>query len=125
VLDLSYLSLTDALPLAADLLAPDGDILALFKPLFEIDNSEARRTGRIQDATLIVSALHRVLDVGNQIGVQPKGVGKLALRPRYGVSEYFLHFAAGAGGEIWRYNTETLTGIVTSTGIGKEQEDMP
>src|SRR5579859_7423477 len=36
-LDLSYLSLTKALPLAAPLLAPAGHILALLKPLFEVE----------------------------------------------------------------------------------------
>src|SRR5712691_9338213 len=37
-LDLSYLSLTQALPLAAPLLTPGGRILALFKPLFEVES---------------------------------------------------------------------------------------
>ena len=122
-LDLSYLSLTDALPPAASLLAPGGDLLALFKPLFEVDDAEARRTGRIPNDRLIVLALQRVLDVGSRIRVRPIGAAKLALRPRHGVSEYFLHFAAGADAETWRYTTDTLTDIIADAGIGKQQEE--
>src|SRR5947209_1984001 len=39
-LDLSYLSLTAALPIAATLLASQGQILALLKPLFEVESRE-------------------------------------------------------------------------------------
>src|SRR6266567_2065840 len=55
-LDLSYLSLTRALPIAAHLLEPEGEILALLKPLFEVDSAAARRTGHIEDPALLVAA---------------------------------------------------------------------
>jgi len=63
-LDLSYLSLTRALPVATALLTPEGQILALVKPLVEVANSEARRTGQIEDSTLLVTALQQVIDAG-------------------------------------------------------------
>ncbi len=93
-LDLSYLSLVQALPIATHLLAPEGDILALFKPLFEVESVEARRSGQITDVGLLVAALQRATAAGVAAGLEPRGVAKLALQPRHGVHEYFLHFAA-------------------------------
>ena len=68
-LDLSYLSLTAALPLAAHLFTAHGEVLALFKPLFEVDDPEARRTGRVDDPKVLVEALRRVLDSGQRVGL--------------------------------------------------------
>jgi 23S rRNA (cytidine1920-2'-O)/16S rRNA (cytidine1409-2'-O)-methyltransferase len=88
-LDLSYLSLTQALPIAAKLLAPAGEVLALLKPLFEVDDAQARRSGQVDDPALLVVALRRVLGAGATAGLMPLGAVKLALRPRHGVAEFF------------------------------------
>ena len=90
-LDLSYLSLTKALPLAAEILAPAGEIVALLKPLFEVESAAARRSGQVDDAALLVAALHQVLAAGAAAGLTPLGAAKLALRPRHGVAEFFVH----------------------------------
>ena len=123
-LDLSYLSLTDALPQAVKLLAPAGDILALFKPLFEVDDAGARRTGHIQDSSSVVSAFLRVLEVGSRVGLRPIGAAKLALRPRNGVSEYFLQFSASTDKEAWQYDERSLAGLIAGPGVGNENEDL-
>lgn len=121
-LDLSYLSLTTALPQAAPLLAAGGDVLTLFKPLFEVADAAARRTGAVDDPALVVAALARVLDAGSAVGLHPTGAAKLALRPRHGVHEYFLHFTQTPAAP-WVYNQTTLTTLVASPGIGSEEED--
>lgn len=118
-LDLSYLSLTDALPLAATLLVSGGEILALFKPLFEVKSTIARRTGSIENPVLIVDALHNVLEAGRQTGLHPLGVVKLALRPKHGVQEFFIHLGIGDDAPTWNYDDTTLTSIVDSSGIGR------
>lgn len=120
-LDLSYLSLTKALPLAAPLLAPAGHILALLKPLFEVESAEARRTGQIDDPALLITALRRVLDAGVAIGLQPLGAAKLALQPRHGVTEFFVHFTCDQQQQPWRYDDMTLATIVRDRGIGKTE----
>jgi 23S rRNA (cytidine1920-2'-O)/16S rRNA (cytidine1409-2'-O)-methyltransferase len=121
-LDLSYLSLTVAVPLAAELLSPDGDVLALFKPLFEIDDAEARRTGRAPEATTIVAALRRVLESGRAAGLVVRGAAKLALRPRHGVSEYFLSFAADHRLPERRFDEAALMAVIAEPGIGSDTE---
>src|SRR5437764_9484186 len=127
-LDLSYLSLTMALPIAASVLAPSGDILALLKPLFEVEDPAAGRTGRVDDPALLVDALQRVLAAGTSAGLASLGAARLALRPRHGVVEFFVHFGRNTGRPTWDYDVAALAQIVAGPGIGSvevEDEQAP
>jgi 23S rRNA (cytidine1920-2'-O)/16S rRNA (cytidine1409-2'-O)-methyltransferase len=116
-LDLSYLSLTSALPLASNLIAASGEVLALFKPLFEVDDPVAGRTGRIADTGLIVDALRRVLEAGRSAGLQSLGAVKLALPPRHGVPEYMLYLTNGSERTQRPVSVADLVRIVSGPGI--------
>jgi 23S rRNA (cytidine1920-2'-O)/16S rRNA (cytidine1409-2'-O)-methyltransferase len=121
-LDLSYLSLTRALPLAAALLEPnEGQVLALLKPLFEVESAEARRSGQVDDPALLVTALHRVLDAGAAADLVPQAAAKLALQPRHGVSEFFVFFAHSTARSPFHYDDMTLLKIVEGPGIGSRE----
>ncbi len=122
-LDLSYLSLTQAVPLAATLLAPAGQILALLKPLFEVESTEARRSGQVDDPALLVAALRRVLEAGAGAGLTPLGAVKLALRPRHGVPEFFVYFACDLERQLWRYDNAALVEIIAAPGIGPTEAE--
>src|SRR5579875_398576 len=122
-LDLSYLSLTKALPIAVPLLAPEGHILALVKPLFEVESREARRTGRIDNPELLARALQQVIDAGSACGLTLQGVAKLALQPRHGVQEFFACFVRGADGPACCPDAQTLLAIVNGPGIGRVTPD--
>lgn len=122
-LDLSYLSLTRALPVATALLASEGQILALVKPLFEIKNSEARRTGQINDPMLLVTAIQQVIDTGTVCGLAVQGVAKLALRPRHGVHEFFVSFVRRPGTLSRSYDAQTLLALIEERGIGRTEEE--
>jgi 23S rRNA (cytidine1920-2'-O)/16S rRNA (cytidine1409-2'-O)-methyltransferase len=118
-LDLSYLSLTKALPLAANLLAPEGEILALIKPLFEVESAQARRSGHIDDPLLLVNALQQVLETGRVYGLTVQGVAKLALQPRHGTHEFFASFVRRSGAVSRRYDEQELLAIIEGQGIGR------
>jgi 23S rRNA (cytidine1920-2'-O)/16S rRNA (cytidine1409-2'-O)-methyltransferase len=122
-LDLSYLSLTKALPVATALLAPEGQILVLVKPLFEVGSADARRTGHIDNATLLVEALQQVSEAGRTCGLSTQGIVKLALKPRHGVHEFFASFARRPGVLDWQYDEHTLLDIIQGPGVGKVQEE--
>lgn len=122
-LDLSYLSLTKALPIAAALVEPEGYVLSLLKPLFEVESSEARRSGQIDDPELLVTALRRVLEAGAEAGLDPLGAAKLALKPRHGVTEFFVCFVRSTNHPCWQYDEATLLGIVEGVGIGRGEEE--
>jgi 23S rRNA (cytidine1920-2'-O)/16S rRNA (cytidine1409-2'-O)-methyltransferase len=122
-LDLSYLSLTKALPMAAALVEPEGYVLSLLKPLFEVESPEARRSGQIDDPALLVTALHRVLEAGAAAGLVPLGAAKLALKPRHGVTEFFVCFVLRTKHPCWHYDEGTLLEIIEGAGIGRSEEE--
>ena len=122
-LDLSYLSLTKALPIAAALVEPEGYVLALLKPLFEVESPEARRSGQIDDPALLVTALRHVLEAGAEAGLVPLGAAKLALKPRHGVTEFFVYFVHSTKQAYWHYEEGTLLEIVEGAGIGRGEEE--
>jgi 23S rRNA (cytidine1920-2'-O)/16S rRNA (cytidine1409-2'-O)-methyltransferase len=117
-LDLSYLSLTRALPIAASLLASEGQILALVKPLFEVESSEARRTGHIADPALLVEALRQVVEAGTICRLTLQRIAKLALQPRHGVHEFFASFVRRPGVISHCYDEPSLLAIIQGRGIG-------
>ena len=122
-LDLSYLSLTKALPIAAAQVEPEGYVLALLKPLFEVESPEARRSGQIDDPALLVTALRRVLEAGTGTGLVPLGAAKLALKPRHGVTEFFVSFVRDTSQPCWHYDETLLLAIVEGPGIGRSEEE--
>lgn len=122
-LDLSYLSLTKALPISTALLAPEGQILALIKPLFEVESSEVRRTGHITDPMLLVVALQQVLNAGRASGLAVQGVVKLALQPRHGVHEFFVSLVYSPGVLSHHYDSQTLLSLIEERGIGHTEEE--
>src|SRR6266516_2811992 len=121
-LDLSYLSLTKALPIAARLLESEGEVLALLKPLFEVTSATARRTGYIGDSVLLIAALRRVLQAGAEAGLMPLGIDKLGLRPRHGVTEFFVYFVRGMNCAPWACDDAMLAEIIAGPGIGNTEE---
>jgi predicted rRNA methylase YqxC with S4 and FtsJ domains len=123
LLDLSYLSLTTALPLATRLLAPPGHIIALVKPLFEVASVQARRSGRIEDPVLVRDALRQVIATGEGCGLVVQGVVKLALQPRHGVHEFVIVFGQDVGGAPGVVDLVTLEAIIAGEGIGRRVED--
>jgi 23S rRNA (cytidine1920-2'-O)/16S rRNA (cytidine1409-2'-O)-methyltransferase len=60
VIDVSFISLTLILPPAADLVRPDGVILALIKPQFELRREEVGRGGVVRDAALHEQAVEKI-----------------------------------------------------------------
>ncbi|GHO61282.1 hypothetical protein KSC_001740 [Ktedonobacter sp. SOSP1-52] len=76
------------------LLAPEGQILALVKPLFEVESADARRSGRIDDVALLVEALQQVVEAGRTCGLSIQGIAKLALTPAMVFTNSLLHLFA-------------------------------
>lgn len=120
-LDLSYLSLTQALPLATNLLAAEGQVLALIKPLFEVESAQVRRSGHIDDPMLLIKALQRVLEAGTASGLAVQGLAKLALKSQHGVHEFFASFVRCPGAITRQYDEQALLAIVEGQGIGRTE----
>lgn len=91
VLDLSYLSLKKAVPLASELLVEEGEIVALIKPLFEIEDSEIRRSGVIKDLNIYEDLLFQLYDYFTLEGFSTLGITVSPITGNSGTIEYFIH----------------------------------
>ena len=60
VIDVSFISLTLILPRAFELITPDGMILALIKPQFELQRQDVGRGGIVRDAALHEKARQKI-----------------------------------------------------------------
>jgi len=91
-LDLSYLSLTKALPLCGEIFAGrEGDVVALIKPLFEIDCPDVKRTGVIEDKDTYRTVLQSLCGGFAGQGITVAGLTHSPVTGNSGTYEYFAH----------------------------------
>jgi 23S rRNA (cytidine1920-2'-O)/16S rRNA (cytidine1409-2'-O)-methyltransferase len=79
VIDVSFISLTLILPNAFELVTPNGMILALIKPQFELEASDVGRGGIVRDPALHAKAQEKIrqfiLNAGHEmIGLVPSDI---------------------------------------------------
>lgn len=93
--DLSYLSLVKAVPLYRAIQRGAGELLCLVKPLFEVDDSEARRTGHIASEAYapVLRALYAALSAQPDTAVW--NVTHSPVTGNNGTHEFFLHVGFG------------------------------
>ena len=97
--DLSYLSLREAVPVYRDILKKRGGMLALVKPLFEIRDSEARRSGQIRDEAY-APLLADLSDALNHMeGINVMKVFASPVTGNAGTIEFFFHIRFGGNVE--------------------------
>jgi 23S rRNA (cytidine1920-2'-O)/16S rRNA (cytidine1409-2'-O)-methyltransferase len=90
VADLSFISLRLVLPALAACTVPDGDVVPMVKPQFEVGRERVGKGGVVRDPMLRARA---ILDVAESAGALGLGVAGLAVSPLPGPSgnvEYFL-----------------------------------
>lgn len=93
--DVSYLSLRRAIPYFAAILHGQGELCCLVKPLFEIDDAEARRTGIIADGQYAPLLFDLIRDVNAMPGCAVQGVTHSSVTGNAGTREFFLHVLLG------------------------------
>ena len=93
--DLSYLSLLDAVPLYRAIMGAQGSLLALVKPLFEIEDATARREGHIGESAY-APMLYRLAERLNQQGrTQVINVCASPITGNAGTLEFFFYLEFG------------------------------
>lgn len=97
-LDLSYLSLTKAVPVGFAILHGQGQIVALIKPIFETASAEARRTGEINDPDLLAETLRMLCRTLTAQGAAVLGLTHSPVRGNGGAVEFFAHLRPRADG---------------------------
>jgi 23S rRNA (cytidine1920-2'-O)/16S rRNA (cytidine1409-2'-O)-methyltransferase len=89
VIDVSFISLTLMLSNAIALLKPDGEILALIKPQFELQRSEVGKGGIVRDPRLHQKAQDKIVAFVNDLGHVVAGIAPAAIKGADGNQEFF------------------------------------
>lgn len=93
--DLSYLSLKQAVPILLPLLERPCDLICLVKPLFEVEEAVPRRTGQIDDQAAYIRVLESLVAWAEANGIAVRGVTHSPVRGSGGTVEFFLWLGAG------------------------------
>ncbi len=95
--DLSYLSLRKGVPAFKKIMHEKGELLCLVKPLFEIEDSDARRTGIIDPDSYKAVLLSLIKDLNGQTNTLVANVTNSAVTGNNGTHEFFTHVRFGFG----------------------------
>ncbi|MGI6199423.1 MAG: TlyA family RNA methyltransferase [Christensenellales bacterium] len=113
--DLSYLSLKKAVPIFAGICKTGADLICLVKPLFEVDDMQARRSGVLPDDPETYRAL--LTELGEALIAQGHRILGACPSPVLGHSgtrEFFLRVVTGAGESApdWREQAQAASQAV-------------
>ena len=89
-IDVSFISLTLILPNAFELITPDGMILALIKPQFELQRQDVGRGGIVRDAALHQKAQQRIVNFVESAGHRVAGLFPSPVTGADGNQEFFI-----------------------------------
>lgn len=91
VADLSFISLRTVVAPLASVVQPDGDLLLMVKPQFEVGRRALPRRGVVTDSAQRLGAVLEVARSAADAGLGTVGVGASSLPGQDGNVEYFLH----------------------------------
>jgi 23S rRNA (cytidine1920-2'-O)/16S rRNA (cytidine1409-2'-O)-methyltransferase len=92
-IDVSFISLSQILPVVPALLEPDGKVIALVKPQFEAGRADVGAGGIIRDPLVQDRAVERVKTAGVQVGLEPVALEPSPVTGAEGNREFLLLLA--------------------------------
>ena len=90
VIDVSFISLTLILPKAFELITPNGVMLALIKPQFELQRAEVGRGGIVREAALQEKAQNKIVSFIEKLGQKVIGLAPSVIPGTDGNREFFI-----------------------------------
>ncbi len=93
--DLSYLSLRKAVPVFASIMGGQGELVCLVKPLFEVEDAAARRTGILSENAYYPMLMSLIQDLNAMPGINVQNVTNSPVTGNQGTLEFFLHVRLG------------------------------
>ena len=90
VIDVSFISLTLILPKAFQLITPNGVMLALIKPQFELQRAEVGRGGIVREAALQEKAQNKIVSFIEKLGQKVIGLAPSVIPGTDGNREFFI-----------------------------------
>ncbi len=92
--DVSFISLEKVLPAAFGLLAPNGELVALVKPQFEVGRGAVGKGGVVRDPAQHQAVVSRLARFSVIRGWHVLGVTASPLKGPKGNREFFLHLSS-------------------------------
>lgn len=89
--DLSFISLTLVLPALVPLLSPQGNLLLLVKPQFELQPAQVGKGGIVRDPALYAVVEQRLRDACASLGLQVRSWIDSPIAGGDGNREFFIH----------------------------------
>ena len=90
VVDVSFISLTLILPRAFELITPDGVIIALIKPQFEVQRGDVGRGGIVRDPGLQEKAQQKIVKFAEAANYRVVGLVPSTITGADGNQEFFI-----------------------------------
>lgn len=95
VADLSFISLRTVLPALKAVSKPQGDLMLMVKPQFEVGKDKLGKSGVVRDSQLRIEAVSNVGQAAADLGLGTYGVAASPLPGPSGNVEYFLWLRHG------------------------------
>lgn len=89
-IDVSFISLRLVLPVAAQLLKEDGQLVCLVKPQFEAGREQVGKKGIVRDPAVHRQVIRQVMEYGREAGLFPCGLDFSPVTGAHGNIEYLL-----------------------------------
>jgi 23S rRNA (cytidine1920-2'-O)/16S rRNA (cytidine1409-2'-O)-methyltransferase len=125
VADLSFISLRLVLPALVGCVEPDGDLLVLVKPQFEVGRELVGRGGVVRDPLARAKAIRGVADAAAAIGFGVRGLVQSSLPGPAGNLEYVLWLSASGVPLTAELLDAALTGVTTTFPAASEGDERP
>lgn len=93
VIDVSFISILKILPSVVPLLRPDGSLVVLIKPQFEVGRGEVGSGGVVRDKEKRMKAVDNVNGFASTLGLQLKGTIESPITGAEGNVEYLAHYS--------------------------------
>lgn len=99
-IDVSFISLCLVLPVARELLAADGELIALIKPQFEAGREQVGKKGVVRDVKVHYEVVKKIADFAAETGFFVSGLSYSPIKGPEGNIEYLIYLKKQDGGYV-------------------------
>lgn len=99
-IDVSFISLSLILPALKEILAEEGQVVALIKPQFEAGREQIGKNGIVKDKKVHVAVLEKVTSFMVELGFSVKGLDYSPIQGGHGNVEFLAHLKKEAQPQI-------------------------
>jgi 23S rRNA (cytidine1920-2'-O)/16S rRNA (cytidine1409-2'-O)-methyltransferase len=90
-IDVSFISILKVMPKVMEFLAPEGEIIVLIKPQFEVGQKDVGKGGVVKDAKKRLEVVDRLMAEAEKLGFEVKGVTQSPVKGPKGNVEYLMY----------------------------------